>query len=391
MPKQILIVDDDRELSRMLHATLERVDSTYRIVEVPSAEEAMLETRRNAFDLLVCDVRLPGLDGLEMLRRLRKQRPETQAIVISGRANPIRPDEVQDLNPVAVLSKPINTEAFITAVQKVLGGSARPVLRSDSAPVYSPSLSDRLTVLRRDLGCLAVYLGDLHGNVVARAGDVSAFNVEELLHSIEVAFSASLKVSGLLGGVVSQNMHFFDGDDYDVYVLNVGQTYMLVMLYPGDIGARQMGQVSRYGRLAADDMLNSLADSLPAEAGVSPFAQPALPPQNKTKPLAPIVVPTFEITSPDLPEPIVLIPAADLVLEPQPQPEPEPVQVLDINFDTLGTSAPALAATDLDSFWDDALTGSPQANNSKGNEISFEDAMKLGLVSNDEKKAEPKK
>jgi hypothetical protein len=100
-------------------------------------------------------------------------------------------------------------------------------------------------------------------------------------------------------------------------------------------------------------------------------------------------VPTFEITSPDLPEPIVLTPASDLVLEPQPTPEPEPVQVLDINFDTLGT-APALANADLDSFWDDALTDSGSSGQSVGNELSFEQALQLGLVAKDESKAAPK-
>lgn len=389
MPKQILIVDDDRELSRMLHATLELFDRTFKIMEVPSAEEALLETRRTAFDLLICDVRLPGLDGLEMLRRMRKQHPETQAIVVTGRSTQVRPEEVAGLDLVAVFAKPINTEALIGAVQKVLGSESRPAPRAQQVLAYAPSLADRLSALRRDLGCLAVYLGDLQGNVVARAGDVSAFDVDELLQHIEVAFSASLKVSGLLGGLVSQNLHFFDGDDYDVYVLNVGQSYMLVMLYPGDIGSRQMGQVARYGRQAADDMLNALADSLPPEAGGSPFAQAE--PLPKTKPLAPIVVPTFEITSPDLPEPIVLTPASDLVLEPQPEPEPEPIQVLDINFDTLGTAAPALASADLDSFWDDAFSQNANPNSSKGNEISFEDALKLGLVSNEDKGAEPKK
>ena len=221
---------------------------------------------------------------------------------------------------------------------------------------------------------------------MARAGDVTAFDVDSLLRHIEVAFSASLKVSGLLGGLVSQNMHFFDGDDYDVYVLNVGLSYMLVMLFPGDIGARQMGQVSRYGRQAADDMLNALAETMLPYSGASPFAQ-AEPVE--TEPVSPIVVPTFEITSPDLPEPIVLTPATDLVLEPPP-PEPEPVQLLDINFETLGDKAEAVASADLDSFWDDALTKQDKPAESHGNEISFEQALQLGLVPKTEPKGEPK-
>jgi hypothetical protein len=172
-------------------------------------------------------------------------------------------------------------------------------------------------------------------------------------------------------------MHFFDGDEYDVYVLNVGQFYMLVMLFSGENGARQMGQVSRYGRQAADDMLNALAESAPQPTpfAASESAQP--------EPAAPIVIPTLEFTSPDLPEPIVLTPASDLVLEPAPVPELEPVPVLDINFDVLSATANTVANADLDSFWDDALSTAEAPQKSHGNALSFEQALQLGLVPKD--------
>jgi len=373
MPKQILIVDDDRELSRMLRATIELFDRTFKIVEVPSAEEAMLESRRNAFDLVIADIRLPGMDGLEMMRRIRKIHPETQAIIITG-ASPATEAEAKNLNVVAYFSKPLNTNDFIAAVQRALGIESRSAPNAQAVLAYSPSLGDRLSALRRDLGCLAVYLADLDAHIVARAGDVSAFDIEAMVRTIEVTFSASLKICGMLGGLVPQNLHFFDGDEYDIYVLNVGQVYMLVMLFSGDIGARQMGQVARYGRLAADDMLNVLADTIALETARSQ-TQPAMG--------AP---PTIEIVSPELPEPIVLTPSSGLQFEPAPALEPEPAQVLDIKFETLDTAANDLAGADVDSFWDSALAETADGENTRGNEISFEQALKLGLVPKEEQK-----
>jgi ActR/RegA family two-component response regulator len=375
MVKQILIVDDDRELSRMLRATIELFDRSFKIVEVPSAEEAMLESRRNAFDLVIADIRLPGMDGLEMIRRIRKIHPATQAMIITGGGSPATESEAKNLNIVAYFSKPLNTNDFIGAVQRALGIESKPAPNAQAVMTYSPSLADRLSALRRDLGCLAVYLADLDAQIVARAGDVSAFDIEAMVRTIEVTFSASLKVCGMLGGLVPQNLHFFDGDEYDAYVLNVGQFYMLVMLFPGDIGARQMGQVARYGRLAADDMLNVLADSGALESARLREAQPDMG--------AP---PTMEIVSPELPEPIVLTPASDLQFEPAPAAEPEPAQVLDIKFETLDSAAGDLAGADVDSFWEGALAETEGAENSRGNEISFEQALKLGLVPKEDQK-----
>lgn len=375
MPKQLLIVDDDRELSRMLHATLELFDRSYKIVEVPSAEEALLEAQRTPFDLIIADVRLPGMDGLEMLRRIHKLHPTTQAIIITGGISPAIESESRNLNLVALFPKPLNTDGFIAAVQKALGAENRPAPRAQDVLAYSPTLGDRLSALRRDLGCLAVYLGDLDARVVARAGDVSAFDVEGLLSHVTVAFSASLKICNLLGGLVPQNMHFFDGDEYDVYVLNVGQFYMLVMLFSGENGARQMGQVSRYGRQAADDMLNALADFAPTPAAF--YTDSARP-----EPGTPAGIPTLEFTSPDLPEPIVLTPAHDFVLASTPPLELTPV--LDINFDVLSATAKSVADADLDSFWDEALTQPGKPQKSQGNDLSFDQALQLGLVPQDD-------
>jgi CheY-like chemotaxis protein len=374
MPRQILIVDDDRDLSRMLRATLELFDRTYKIVEVPSGEEAMLEVHRNNIDLVVVDIRLPGMNGIQLIRRLRRLHPTLKAVVVSGGDSSADEASARALGIEAYFSKPLNTDHFIAAVQNALGEQARPAPKQQDVIDYAPSLADRLSALRRDLGCLAVYLGNTNAQIVARAGDVSAFDIEGLIRHIEVAFSASLKVCYMLGGMVPQNMHFFDGDEYDVYVLNVGQQYMLVMLYPGKIGARQLGQVSRYGRQAADDMLNTLGDQ-----AVPPPPEPTIAAQ-----VNPMVLPTYEISSPDLPEPIVLEPASDLILDPEPI--PEPVEVLNIQTENLDAASSIFNQAELDSFWDATPSEPVAAPASGGNALSFEQALKLGLVPKEDKK-----
>jgi CheY-like chemotaxis protein len=373
MSRQILIVDDDRDLSRMLRATIELFDRTYKIVEVPSGEEAMLEVHRNKIDLAVVDIRLPGMNGIQLIRRLRRTHPTLKAIVISGGSSPNDEANAKSLGIEAYFPKPLNTDHFIAAIQSALGEQSRPAPKQQDVIAYAPSLGDRLSALRRDLACLAVYVANLDGQIVARAGDVSAFDVETLIRHIEVAFSASLKVCYMLGGLVPQNMHFFDGDEYDVYVLNIGQSYMLVMLYPGQIGARQLGQVSRYGRQAADDMLNTLGDQAPPLAEPVKTAQPAV-----------IMPPTYELSSPDLPEPIMLEPASDLILEPEPA--PEPVEALDIQHETLEAAVGSFDQADLDLFWDAAPSETQTTPSSSGNALSFDQAIKLGLVPKDDNK-----
>ena len=70
-PRHILLVDDQREVRRIMRASLEMLNRGYAIAEVPSGEEALLELARQRYDLLITDQRLPGLSGLELLGRVR--------------------------------------------------------------------------------------------------------------------------------------------------------------------------------------------------------------------------------------------------------------------------------------------------------------------------------
>ncbi len=67
--KRILIADDALELGRLLQTVFLTLDPKLSIQVVPSAEEALLESSRKPIDLLVSDVRLPGMSGLDLVRK----------------------------------------------------------------------------------------------------------------------------------------------------------------------------------------------------------------------------------------------------------------------------------------------------------------------------------
>jgi CheY-like chemotaxis protein len=73
--KRVLIVDDALELGRFLQAALKTLRPPVESVLVPSAEEAILESSQTAPDLLVADIRLPGISGLELVRKIRNRTP----------------------------------------------------------------------------------------------------------------------------------------------------------------------------------------------------------------------------------------------------------------------------------------------------------------------------
>ena len=84
MPHRILIVDDHRDVIRLLLSALDSLDHEFEIIEAPSGEEAFLEVSQRKIDLAVIDYLLPGMSGLELMEKITKRNKEAQIILISG-------------------------------------------------------------------------------------------------------------------------------------------------------------------------------------------------------------------------------------------------------------------------------------------------------------------
>jgi CheY-like chemotaxis protein len=78
---RVLIVDDEPHVRRILAALL--LDQRHEVAEVGSGEEALARLESFAADLLMLDLNLPGIDGIETLRRLREQGHQAAAILMT--------------------------------------------------------------------------------------------------------------------------------------------------------------------------------------------------------------------------------------------------------------------------------------------------------------------
>lgn len=257
---RILLVDDERQVSRMLRTALELSGRDYIVIDAPSGEEALLELARGPVDLLVADLRLPGISGLDLLGKLRQLNPEARAIMITGDPSDEVRQEAEALGVVAFLAKPIGTNFFLEAVDRAIQVTQVDGLGLTMDENAKGDLKKRLRTMRRELGAEAAFLVDLEGTIIVHAGSLSDVDIESTLRTLTTAFSAGLKVSSLMGSVMPVNFQFFDGDRYDFYVTNVGAYYSLMVAFDGKPESGKMGAVAHYGRRTADDLLSLLSE-----------------------------------------------------------------------------------------------------------------------------------
>jgi two-component system cell cycle sensor histidine kinase/response regulator CckA len=113
-PKTILVVDDEVSVRRIARLILERAGHC--VLEATDGFRALdlLRTYAGALDLVLCDVVMPGMTGLELVQRLKTEQPEMKVLLISGK---VADSPVEN---VELLRKPFTAEALKAAVNKEL-------------------------------------------------------------------------------------------------------------------------------------------------------------------------------------------------------------------------------------------------------------------------------
>jgi len=118
MPQSVLIVDDEDGIRQSLGAILR--EEGYRVEAVSSGEECLEAAGRTPYDVVLLDVWLPGMDGIETLGRLRETAPGTTVVMISGHANIETAVRATKLGAFDFVEKPLSLEKTVRTVQKAI-------------------------------------------------------------------------------------------------------------------------------------------------------------------------------------------------------------------------------------------------------------------------------
>lgn len=114
--QRILIVDDDVEICRLNLDFLS--DVGYQTDVAESGVNAWKMIQRNRYDLIITDYNMPGLNGLDLVKRLRANKISTPVILTSGSA--IAPEIIDGLDQTTVLPKPYTFDVLLDVVQSAL-------------------------------------------------------------------------------------------------------------------------------------------------------------------------------------------------------------------------------------------------------------------------------
>src|SRR5947208_1405330 len=133
---RVLIVDDDAGQRSLLDSFLK--SQGFDTVPVPSGERALEVLHREPFSMMISDVRMPGMSGLETLRRLRKENSVLPVLLVTAYADIREAVGAMRDGAVNYLAKPIDLDELLATVQQATGIS-KPALLKFSAERQLPA------------------------------------------------------------------------------------------------------------------------------------------------------------------------------------------------------------------------------------------------------------
>ena len=111
-----LVVDDDRDFAEALADVLDLYGFPVDVVH--SGEDAIETARLNHFDVILIDIALPGLDGIESLQRIQAQDPSVNALLMTGYSAHHLRDRAAGTE---ILAKPLNHEDLLQRIRQFVG------------------------------------------------------------------------------------------------------------------------------------------------------------------------------------------------------------------------------------------------------------------------------
>ena len=233
----VLVVDDQHDSRHVLRSGLESLGESLQVIDLPSGEEALLVSARQKIDLLVSDIHLVGMTGLEFMEVTKKRNPDQKVILVTGLTDPKIRSQVAKAGANAFFYKPINMADFLDAVERILGmvqtSLPVPVFEDELASQTQRSCGTILSEMRAKFQAKSAILFDNQGLILARSGGTLDREKEtSLLPVLLTAFNATIEVGQLFNQIPVADLHWHPGKKAELYWTHVSQTTGLLIVTP---------------------------------------------------------------------------------------------------------------------------------------------------------------
>jgi CheY-like chemotaxis protein len=156
--KKVLVVDDDPVISKSFNRVL--AGKGYIVVSAENGQEALNKVAKEEYDAVFTDIRMPGVDGIEVAEQMRAKHPWTPVVIITGYGSPDNEARAEAAGVSGFLRKPLSPEMIETSVKAAIA-TAPPapaelprvaVAATHPAAGSEPNAGRNVSVFLKDVG-----------------------------------------------------------------------------------------------------------------------------------------------------------------------------------------------------------------------------------------------
>ncbi len=199
-PDRILVVDDEERVRGMLERVLQEGGYSCSLAQGPTDARAMLSER--AFDLVLCDVNLPGDSGLVLAREILVERPGTAVVMVTGIDDPRLADSALELGAYGYVLKPFRSSELLIHVSNALRRRKLEAATQRHREELERAVDERTAALREAVERLegsARQLRDSHQETIRRLARALEYRDEETGGHVERVTRSSGLLAEKLG------------------------------------------------------------------------------------------------------------------------------------------------------------------------------------------------
>ncbi|MBN2047210.1 MAG: response regulator [Anaerolineaceae bacterium] len=359
MSKRVLVVDDTTSVARFIESALKTLQLNLSVMSVLSGEEALLAVAVDTPDLMIVDMNLPGMSGIDLIKIYRKRNPNAAVILTTGMSDYPLAREAREINADGHFFKPIDLGPFLDTVRRCLTGTREEQTEETvKDQINFRGFSRAVVQLHEVLNALGVMIIDDTGKPIVQAGEAPSHVFEQSwVTPVMGVLNAGNSFSRVMSSSTINQVMLFRSQEKNFLLAPIGRYAMIVVLQSD----------SRVWRLsmAMEEMLrvqNMLNESIEKHEAYRAVTVPLQMPQSM-----------LEET-----------PAAVSELPAQAAAEGQEAALDARTFNALLEQLSG-AEEDAEAFWDQAAQeeGTPSASPGI---LSFEQAQQLGLTPDKGKK-----
>ena len=293
--KRVLVVDDEEKVVFFLRESLEELGKNFTIGTAKSAEEALEKIDDQPYDLVISDLRMPGTDGLDLLRKIREKNPDTRLILMTAYGSDDVEADARSLDVFDYITKPFHVSDLVQVARDALAGppvsgeEVEEELEEEVAGLaddQSAAINHSLSNLRFEIGAQCIVLADTEGRVVSEVGITQGLNMGTFMPLVAEGLTTVSRMAEYLQDEETFNLNFYEGRKYDIYSTGVGDNLILALVFDKRKQVSRIGMVWLYVKRTIQDLLTTLSGEEPAAPLEEETQVEEAPPQTAEEPSA---------------------------------------------------------------------------------------------------------